>query len=59
VVARFTDQSTIPEKVVCKRFRKQNSQFLLTSDNPEGRIIPFSPEDIAWIGIVVKKISEM
>ncbi|MBO5667969.1 MAG: LexA family transcriptional regulator [Lentisphaeria bacterium] len=59
VVARFTEQSNTPEKVVCKRFRRQNSQLMLTSDNPEGRIIPFSPADIAWIGIVVKKISEM
>ncbi|MBR7121448.1 MAG: helix-turn-helix domain-containing protein [Lentisphaeria bacterium] len=60
VVVRFSEQSNIPEKVVCKRLRKQSpSQMLLTSDNPEGRIIPCSPDDIAWIGIVVKKISEM
>lgn len=60
VVVRFSDQSSIPEKVVCKRFRKQNnSQLLLTSDNPEGRIIPFERQDVTWIGIVVKKISEM
>ncbi|MBR7130716.1 MAG: hypothetical protein IKC82_01835 [Lentisphaeria bacterium] len=60
VVVRFNDQSDIPEKVVCKRFRRQNnSQLLLTSDNPEGHIIPFDRSDILWIGIVVKKISEM
>ena len=60
VVVRFTEQSGIPEKVVCKRLRKQNGdQLLLTSDNPEGRIIPFHREDAAWVGIVVKKISEM
>ena len=60
VVVRFRDQSSIPEKVVCKRLRKQSpAQMLLTSDNPEGRIIPFDKEDVAWIGVVVKKISEM
>ena len=60
VVVRFNDQSDIPEKVVCKRFRRQSpTQMLLTSDNPEGRIIPFSKADILWIGVVVKKISEM
>ncbi|MBE6356359.1 MAG: hypothetical protein E7058_04505 [Lentisphaerae bacterium] len=59
VVIRFDEQSGIPEKVVCKRFRKQHDSFLLTSDNPEGKIIPFSPADVAWAGIVVKKISEM
>ncbi len=60
VVVRFCDQSGIPEKVVCKRLRKQSSaQLILTSDNPAGRIIPFAREDVAWIGVVVRKISEM
>ena len=60
VVVRFTDPSENAEKVVCKRFRRQNNQqLLLTSDNPEGKIIPFSPDEVAWVGIVVKKISEM
>lgn len=59
VVIHFAEQSAIPEKVVCKRFRKQHNSFLLTSDNPEGKIIPFTPRDVAWAGIVVKKISEM
>lgn len=60
VVVRFNEQSCIPEKVVCKRLRKQNgSQLLLTSDNPEGKIIPFELQDVAWVGIVVRKISEM
>jgi SOS-response transcriptional repressor LexA len=60
VVVRFTDRSETAEKVVCKRFRRQNNhQLLLTSDNPEGKIIPFSPDEVAWVGIVVKKISEM
>lgn len=60
VVVRFTEESGIPEKVVCKRFRRQGADhLLLTSDNPDGRIIPVRPEEISWIGIVVKKISEM
>ncbi|MBR2345371.1 MAG: hypothetical protein IKA71_06255 [Lentisphaeria bacterium] len=60
VVVRFSDRSGQSEKVVCKRFRRQNStSLLLTSDNPEGKIIPLEPAEIAWIGIVVKKISEM
>ena len=60
VVVRFSENSTIPEKVVCKRLRKQSgNQLLLTSDNPEGKIISFTREDVAWVGIVVRKISEM
>ena len=60
VVVRFNDEAQMEEKVVCKRLRKQgNGTFLLTSDNPEGKIIPFSCTDVSWIGVVVKKISEM
>ena len=59
VVAKFVDDDRFPESVVCKRFHRQNGHLLLTSDNPEGQIIPFSPGDLAWIGIVVRKISEL
>ncbi len=60
VVVRFNERAGHSETVVCKRFRRQSGNaLLLTSDNPEGRIIPFSPEEISWIGVVVKKISEM
>jgi SOS-response transcriptional repressor LexA len=60
VVVRFNDDAPMDEKVVCKRLRKQsNGTFLLTSDNPEGKIIPFTCADVSWIGVVVKKISEM
>ncbi len=60
VVVRFNECADHGEAVVCKRFRRQaNNTLLLTSDNPEGRVIPFSPEEVNWIGIVVKKISEM
>ena len=59
VVAKFLDDDRFPENVVCKRFHRQNGHLLLTSDNPEGKIIPFSRRDLAWIGIVVRKISEL
>jgi hypothetical protein len=60
VVVRFNDESSCGEKVVCKRLRKQpGGNYLLTSDNPEGKVIPFTGADISWIGVVVKKISEM
>ncbi|MCI5778286.1 MAG: S24 family peptidase [Lentisphaeria bacterium] len=60
VVVCFAEGSGQDDRVVCKRFRRQNgSTILLTSDNPEGRIIPLDPAAVAWIGIVVKKISEM
>ena len=59
VVAKFIDNDRCPENVVCKRFHRQNGHLLLTSDNPEGQIIPFSPGDLEWIGIVVRRISEL
>jgi SOS-response transcriptional repressor LexA len=45
--------------VVCKRFHRNNGHLLLTSDNPEGQIIAFTPEDLEWLGIVVRRISEL
>ncbi|MBQ9803627.1 MAG: LexA family transcriptional regulator [Lentisphaeria bacterium] len=60
VVVRFNERSAAGGEVVCKRFRRQPDEtLLLTSDNPDGRIIPLSPDEIGWIGVVVKKISEM
>ena len=60
VVVRFTDDASCETQVVCKRFRRQSdTEILLTSDNPEGKIIPLDPAKVSWIGIVVKKISEM
>ena len=60
VVVCFTDRSDQPDRVVCKRFRRQSDRsMLLTSDNPEGRIIPLDPKEVLWIGVVVRKISEM
>lgn len=45
--------------VVCKRLRRQGATTVLASDNPEGRIIPVTAENICWIGVVVKRISEL
>ena len=59
VVAKFIDSELYPETVVCKRFHRQNGHLLLTSDNPDGKIIPFSAQDLQWLGIVVRRISEL
>lgn len=60
VIVRFNDDSTQPDLVVCKRFHRQpGSRMLLTSDNPEGKIISAASDEVCWMGIVVKKISEM
>lgn len=59
VVAKFIGNERFPENVVCKRFHRNNGHLLLTSDNPEGQIISFAPEDLEWIGIVVRRISEL
>ena len=45
--------------VVCKRLRRQGDTVLLVSDNPEGRIIPVTEKNIDWIGVVVRRISEL
>lgn len=45
--------------VVCKRLRRQGDTTLLASDNPEGRIIPVTGSNIDWIGVVVRRISEL
>ena len=55
VVARLVPDGD----VVCKRLRRQGEMTILASDNPEGRMIPVSPENIDWIGIVVRRISEL
>ena len=61
VIVRFKDSGLFPESVVCKRYhRRENpASILLTSDNPEGKIISCHPDDIAWIGVVVRKISDL
>ena len=60
VVAKFRDDRRNGEdSVVCKRFRREGRTCLLTSDNPTGRVIPIVPADLAWIGIVVRKITDL
>ena len=59
VVAKFVENDKYPETVVCKRFHRGEGHLLLTSDNPEGKIISFAPADLEWIGIVVRRISEL
>ena len=60
VVAKFRDdRRSGEESVVCKRFRREGRSFLLTSDNPAGRVIPFVPADLEWIGVVVRKITDL
>ena len=45
--------------VVCKRLRRQGGHCWLTSDNPAGMVIPVEPSDLQWLGIVVRKQSEL
>lgn len=45
--------------VVCKRLRRQGDITILASDNPEGRMIRITAENIDWIGVVVRRISEL
>ena len=55
VVARL-----IPDgDVVCKRLRRQGEMTILASDNPEGRMIQVTSRNIDWIGVVVRRISEL
>lgn len=61
VIVRFSDDSEYAGTVVCKRLRRAGSILMLTSDNEKtGRDITVnSPGEIAWIGIVVRKSSEL
>lgn len=55
VVARLAPDGD----VVCKRLRRQGDMTILASDNPEGRMIQVTAQNIDWIGIVVRRISEL
>jgi len=60
VVVKYFDGAAQCDNVVCKRFRRQpDGSILLTSDNPEGSIIPLAAENIRWIGVVIRKISDL
>ena len=58
VVARLTE-GKFEDCVVCKRLRRQGGHCWLTSDNPAGMVIPVEPSDLQWLGIVVRKQSEL
>ncbi len=47
------------DQVVCKRFSRSGKMLLLASDNPAGRSWRISPRELEWIGVVVRKISEL
>lgn len=61
VIVCFSDDSEYAGTVVCKRLRRAGSILMLTSDNEKtGKDITVnSPGEIAWIGIVVRKSSEL
>ena len=61
VIVRFSDDSEYAGTVVCKRLRRAGSILMLTSDNEKtGKDITVnSPGEIAWIGVVVRKSSEL
>ena len=46
-------------EVYCKRLHHQPGKLLLTSDNPAGRILSIPLADIDWLGMVVRKVSEL
>ena len=61
VIVCFSDDSEYAGTVVCKRLRRAGSILMLTSDNEKtGKDITVnSPGEIAWIGVVVRKSSEL
>ena len=61
VIVCFSDDSEYAGTVVCKGLRRAGSILMLTSDNEKtGKDITVnSPGEIAWIGIVVRKSSEL
>ena len=46
-------------EVYCKRLHQQSPLWLLTSDNPAGKILHLDRKKITWLGVVVRKISEL
>ncbi len=61
VVVKFSERSPESGSIVCKRLRRDKGAVILSSDNAkEGKIFTgIHPLDIAWIGIVSKKISDI
>ncbi len=61
VIVKFSESSPDCDTIVCKRFQRNKNSIILTSDNAaDGKIYTdVKPQDIAWIGIVNKKICEI
>lgn len=59
VVAKLTAAAEEPESVICKRLSRHGGLLMLSSDNPAGRSWVVPPERLEWIGLVVRKISEL
>ena len=47
------------DQVVCKRFSRSGKTLRLDSDNPAGHNWRISARELEWIGVVVRKISEL
>ena len=47
------------DQVVCKRFSRSGKVLHLDSDNPAGHNWRISARELEWIGVVVRKISEL
>ena len=59
VVAKLSAADGEPESVICKRLVRHGGLLMLNSDNPGGRSWVIPPERLEWIGMVVRKISEL
>jgi len=55
VVAKLAAADT----VLCKRFSRVRGEIRLDSDNPAGRSWRITAKELEWIGLVVRKISEL
>ena len=47
------------DTVLCKRFSRVRGEIRLDSDNPAGRSWRITAKELEWIGLVVRKISEL
>lgn len=60
VVAVFDPQRGKQQrKAVCRRLRKINDGYWFFSDEPQGLFFSAECEEIIWIGVVLRKISEL
>ena len=59
VLVRLNRQDTVPESMLCRRFRRISGYpAVLSSDAPAGEWFPVSSEAVQWCGIVRRRISE-